>query len=242
MKKLKVTTREIGSVRVFDLEGEPTQDTLQDIAWVIQKRIRRHRMQRIILNLQKIPDLDVLGVRKLIAACIRPQRSLIYGASRRTVGLFEETHLPQNMRICESEKEVVEDLGPFLFDKECPDKIAEEHVQPAKESAGHQFERRRSQRMHVAIPAELNFSFENGESTVLHAIVTNISEGGLFVEFLDLVEAEKAEKIPEIAGGEVKIHILPNMNFREEYLIRGEVLRKEIQKRQLGLAIKFLES
>ena len=45
MKKLKVSTRAIGSVRVFDLEGDPTQETLQDVAWQIQRKIRRHRLQ-----------------------------------------------------------------------------------------------------------------------------------------------------------------------------------------------------
>ena len=90
MSKLKVSTREIGSVRVFDLEGDPTQETLQEIAWKIQRNIRRYRLQRVILNLQMLPFLDQLGLRKLVAACIRPQRSLIYGASESVVHFLQD--------------------------------------------------------------------------------------------------------------------------------------------------------
>jgi len=109
MSKLKMSTREIGSVRVFDLEGSPTQETIQEIAWKIQRNIRRYRLQRVILNLQKVPTLEPLGVRKLLAACIRPQRSLIFGVSSNILHFLESTYLPQNVRICASEKEVAED-------------------------------------------------------------------------------------------------------------------------------------
>ena len=110
-------TREIGSVRVFDLIGEPNQDSLQEVAWKIQKSIRRHRLQRVILNLQKIKFLDELGIRKLIAAFLRPQKSGIYGASGSVTHQLEDTYLPKNMKLCPTEKEVAEAFGPFLFQR-----------------------------------------------------------------------------------------------------------------------------
>lgn len=239
MSKLKVTTREIGSVCVFDLEGCPTQETLQEIAWKIQRNIRRHRLQRVIINLQHIQNLDPLGLRKLLAACIRPQRSLIYGASNSILHSLEDTYLPQNVRVCNTETEVAEDFGPFLLERE---KTKEYELKdPDKESIGRTFERRRSKRMHVAIP--LNLTLKGiAEDKPFRAIAVNISEGGLFSEFLDLDVADRLETFEPLEGREVEIHILPNGNFPEEYQLKGKITRTSLNKKQLGVGIEFLES
>jgi hypothetical protein len=118
MSRLRFTTREIGSVRVFDLTGDASLEDVQDVAWRIQRSIRRHRTQRVILNVQKIRSLDELSVRKLVAAFLRPQRSAIYGASELLKHQLESTYLPKNVRVCPTENEIAEDLGPFLFHKE----------------------------------------------------------------------------------------------------------------------------
>ena len=160
MSKLKLSTREIGNVNVFDLIGEPTQETLQDVAWQIQRKIRRHRMQRVILNLQLLPSIDALGVRKLIAACIRPQKSLIFGASSTISHFLENTYLPRNIHICTTEKEVAEDFGPFLLEKEEERAFPRKDDNPLHQSIGEQLERRRSKRMHVVLPIDIVFTGE----------------------------------------------------------------------------------
>ena len=239
MGKLRVSTREIGSVCVFDLEGVPTQETLQEIAWKIQRNIRRHRLQRIILNLQMLPSLDSLGLRKLIAACIRPQQSLIYGVSQQLAHCFEETYLPRNVRICVDEKEVAEDFGPFLLEKDKEKEFGGNGKNPSKESIGYQLEKRRSKRMHVALPLELKIYGPQTDPVVTRAIATNISEGGLFAEYLDLETASKIEVMNPLEGAKVDIRIFPSANFPEEYLVNGKVSRRELRKKQLGIGVSF---
>lgn len=241
MSKLKLSTREIGSVHVFDLEGEPTHETLQDAAWKIQRQIRRHRWQRIILNLQKLPLLDELAVRKLLAACLRPQASLIYGASQRVAQFLEDTYLPRNVHLCPSEKEVAEDFGPFLLEKEKEKEIARKVEDPDKVSVGHEIEKRRSKRMHVVIPIDITITAKDGVAITAHALATNISEGGLFAQFLDLDAAQKIEKYADMKGSKAEIHIYPSANFPEEYHLAGTVNRTELCKKQLGVAIEFVE-
>lgn len=237
MGKLKVSTREIGSVCVFDLEGDPSQETLQDVAWKIQRNIRRHRLQRIILNLQRLPSLDALGLRKLLAACIRPQKSLIFGASDLLRHSLEDTYVPRNVRVCRDEKEVAEDFGPFLLEREKEKEfLLEDTNEPG---LGAEVERRRSKRMHVAIPVELQIMSGNGERYTAKAIATNISEGGMFAEYLDLEVAEKIDELTNISGCAVLVHIFPSANFPEEYRIEGVINRKELRKKQLGIAIEF---
>ncbi len=239
MAKLKVTTREIGSVCVFDLEGVPTQETLQEVAWKIQRNIRRHRLQRIILNFQGLPSVDALGLRKILAACIRPQKSLIFGASAELLQNLEDTYVPNNVRICRSEQEVAEDFGPFLLEK---DKAKEFMVENDEEAIGTKMERRRSKRMHVAIPIELELEIEGHEAVRTRAIATNVSEGGMFTEYLDLEVAKRIENMGDLDGKLVNVHIFPSANFPDEYNVQGRISRKELRKKQLGLAVEFLAS
>lgn len=240
MAKLTVTTREIGSVRVFDLVGEPTEESLQEVAWRIQRSIRRHRLQRVILNLQMVASLEPLGLRKLLAACIRPQRSLIFGASDDIRSFLENTYVPRNVRICSSEKEVAEDFGPFLLEKDEETGFPGDGPIMRPDSIGYQVERRRSKRMRVALPIDLRVQLPTGSEILTRAIATNISEGGLFAEYLDLDAAEKIEGLDLAQGINAEILIFPSSNFPEEYRLKGKILRKQFHKKQLGVAVEFL--
>ena len=233
-------TREIGSVRVFDLIGEPNQDSLQEVAWKIQKSIRRHRLQRVILNLQKIKFLDELGIRKLIAAFLRPQKSGIYGASGSVTHQLEDTYLPKNMKLCPTEKEVAEAFGPFLFQKDAVGRILGQSDHPLDGShPGRDFEKRRAKRMHVAIPLDLTLRLTAAEPIITKGIATNISEGGMFVEYLDLDALKTIEQLESIKDVPAEVQIYPSTNFPEQYRLAGIVRRREFRKRGLGLAIEF---
>lgn len=240
MNKLTVSMREIGSVRVFDLMGEPTHESLQEAADKIQRNIRRHRLQRVILNLQMLEGLEPLGLRKILAACLRPQKSLLYGVSKDVGEALEATYLPRNVRICPSEKEVAEDFGPFLLDRERKSELAVPHDFPlVQEPIGAKIEKRRSKRMHVALPIDLKIHLRSGEVLASRAIATNISEGGLFAEYLDLEAAHLIEKIETFEGLKAEIVIFPSANFPEEYHLEGKMKRREYRKKQMGIAVEF---
>jgi len=239
MKKFKLSTREIGTVHVFDLEGVPNLDELDEVAWKIQRNIRRHRLQRVILNLQRVPTIDQLCLRKLLAAFIRPQRSLIFGACGSIMHELDDAYIPKNMRICASEKEVAEDLGPFLLEKEDSKRVLSEGIESPKDSIGYQVERRRSKRMHVAIPLELKVVTSATGFILTNAIATNIAEGGLFAEYLDLQKAEQIDALATVEGLKCEIRIFPSANFPEEYQLKAAIGRKELRKKQLGLAVRF---
>ena len=240
MSKLKVNIREIGTVSIFDLMGEATEEGLKEVAEKIQRNIRRHRLQRIILNLQMIPDLEPLGLRRLMAACIRPQRSLIFGASPKLTGFLEETYIPKNTRICVSEKEVAEDFGPFLLEKGHQEAFTTDPTILPEESLGYRIEKRRSKRMHVALPIALKLLLSDGTHLQTLAIATNISEGGLFAEFLDLETARKVEGVEPIVGLKAAIVISPSANFSEEFRLEGKVVRRELEHKGVGIAVEFL--
>jgi anti-anti-sigma regulatory factor len=242
MSKFHYSTREIAGVSVFDLKGEPTFESVQDVTWKIQKSIRRHRLQRIILNFQQAGTMDPIGLRRLLTVCLRPKHSVIFGASPEVVHCLEEGYLSSKVEICADEKEVAESFGPFLFDKDSEKKILAKGVLRPQDSIGRQFEKRRSHRMHVAIPLELKLATPQGDVIMSKAIATNISEGGIFAEYLDLEVAHKIDALDPIQDLQVEVHVFPSANFPEEYHLKGKIRRKEVRKEQLGLGIEFVGS
>ncbi|HNX68499.1 MAG TPA: PilZ domain-containing protein [Candidatus Omnitrophota bacterium] len=240
MSKFHYSTREIGGVAVFDLKGEPTFESVQEVAWKIQKNIRRHRLQRIILNFQEAGALDAIGLRRLLTVCIRPKHSVIYGASAEMAHYLEDNCFTGKVDVCADEKEVAESFGPFLFDKDAEKRIMAPGVKNPQDSPGHQLEKRRSHRMHVAIPLKLTITSPKGEVLQTRAIATNISEGGLFAEYLDLGAAHRISALGPLAGLKVDIHIFPSANFPEEYQVAGKIRREEVRKEQLGFGVEFV--
>lgn len=240
MSKFHYSTREIAGVSVFDLKGEPTFETVQDVAWKIQKSIRRHRMQRIILNFQHVGNLDAIGLRRLLTVCLRPKHSVIYGASAEMVNYLEDNCLPSTVDICSDEKSVAESFGSFLFDKDSSKTFPAKEVLRPQYSIGYQFEKRRSSRMHVAIPIEISITTAQSQEITSRAIATNISEGGMFAEYLDLETARKINLLDPIADLPVEVHVFPSANFPDEYHLKGRVRRKDVRKAQLGLGIEFV--
>ncbi len=243
MSKFNFHTREIGSVAIFDLlgrAGAPTEE-VQDAALRMQKNIRRHRLQRIILNLKGVEAMDAIGMRKILAACIRPKLSVIYGATHELLQLISDNHLPQNIGICTNEQEVAEKLGPFLFDKDEAKKMLTTAITNTKEvGPGGDIERRRSHRMHIALPMEIKFFCTGDQPILTTSIATNISESGLFAEYLDLDAADKIIEIPEVIGNRVHIHIFPSAYFPNEFNVFGVVRRKQVVGKQLGIGIEFI--
>ena len=242
MSKFHYSTREIGGVAVFDLKGSPTFESVQEVAWKIQKNIRRHHFHQIILNFKEAGPMDTIELRRLLTVCIRPKHSVIYGAPVEMTSFLEDNCFSGKVDVCADEKEVAESFGPFLFDKDPDKRYLDIAAKTPQESLGYQLESRRSHRMHVAIPVELRVTSPQNEIVTTKAIATNISEGGMFVEYLDLEAAGKIMAMEPIENLPVEIHIFPSANFPDEYHVAGRIRRKENRKEQLGFGIEFQEN
>ena len=242
MSKFHYSTREIGGVAVFDLKGDPTFETVQEVSWKIQKNIRCHHFHQIILNFKGAGPMDTIELRNLMTVCIRPKHSVIYGAPKEMSRFLEDNCFSGKVDICADEKEVAESFGPFLFDKDPDKRYLDAGAKTHKESLGYQLESRRSHRMHVAIPIELRLTSPTREVVTTKAIATNISEGGLFVEYLDLEAAKKIIAMEPIENLPVEIHIFASANFPDEYHVAGKIRRQETRKEQFGFGIEFQEN
>ena len=234
---IHVGLRKIGSVQVFDLGGVLIGEEMDPIIHKIDQTIQKKKLRRVILNLQKVQSMDEISFRKIIACLIRPQRSLIFAPDESCRGLFETSHLPHSVRVCKNEEEVADAFGSFLFLK---DKIFEVPVDlNLPQGKGYGLERRRNKRIRVAIPAKLEFQMKDGTKLLVNTIATNVSQGGVFCEFLDL-NAPEYSKMEGLEGNQVTIMIPPNETFKDELIVPGKIARFELFKNQYGIAVKFI--
>ena len=234
---LHLGLRKIGSVQVFDLSGILTGDDVDSVAQKIDQVIQRKKLRRVILNLQKVRSMDEIALRRVLACLIRPQRSLIFTPDESCRRLFETTHLPGSVRICKNEEEVADAFGSFLFVKDNMFEVPVNETQPHPKSSG--LERRRNKRIRVAIPMKLTFQMKDGSAPMVKAIATNVSEGGIFAEFLDL-DAPEYSKMQGLEQSQLTITVPPNDTFKEEMVIPGKIIRFELLRKQYGIAIQFV--
>ncbi|OGW81315.1 MAG: hypothetical protein A3G33_00850 [Omnitrophica bacterium RIFCSPLOWO2_12_FULL_44_17] len=236
VEEIKLGLRKIGRVQVFDLGGKLEGDCIDSVIDKIEQTIQKKKLRRVILNLQKVIGADEVAIRKLVACFLRPQRSLIFSPDQMVRDLFQTTYLPDRIKLCKDEEEVAEAFGSFLFLK---DKIYEVAVDETKAPVKHGLERRRSKRIRVAIPVRLKFKMQDGKELETRSIATNVSQGGLFAEFLDL-DAPDITQMQGLEGTLVSVMVPPNETFKEEVTIPGKINRFEVMKKQYGIAIQFL--
>ena len=228
--------RKIGSVHVFDLMGTLVGEDMDPLTQKIDQVIQRKKLRRVILNLQKVQSADAIALRKIVACLLHPQRSLIFAPDGTCRELFQSTHLPQSVKLCKNEEEVAEAFGSFLFLK---NKVFQVPVDETKlEPKDYGLDRRRAKRIRVAIPVSLTFQMKDGSALTTKAIATNVSQGGLFAEFLDL-DAPEYSKVQGLERSQVAIKVLPSQTFKEEITVPGVVMRFELLKKQYGIAIQF---
>ena len=229
--------RKIGSVQVFDLMGALVGEELDPVTQKIDQTIQRKKLRRVIVNLQKVISIDEIAMRKIIACLLRPQRSIIFVPDGSCRQLFESTHLPNNIALCKNEEEVADAFGSFLFLKDKTFEVPIDETKPEPKDYG--LERRRSKRIRVAIPIQLTLRMQDGSNLPVKAIATNVSQGGVFAEFLDL-DAPDYSRVQGLEQSEVTITIPPNETFKETLTIPGKICRFELLKKQYGIAVQFL--
>ncbi len=233
----KLEQRQIGRVHVFDLSGTLTGERSYEVIEKIDHTIQKKKLKRVILNLQEVQDLDELVVRKIIASLLRPQKSLVYCADEKLRAFFQASHMPNNVKLCANETEIAESVGSFLFEKDKDIGLPKDQENFKNEYG---LERRRKKRIRVAIPVEIEFEMKDGKKIHSKAIATNISQGGLFAEYLDLDSSLQISQLGDLESNKVNVVVPANENFPEEVRIPGCVKRIELAKRQVGVGIQFV--
>lgn len=221
--KTEVHKRKIGSVIIFDLFGDISEGDSNGIMKFIEANIQKGGFRNVLINVQKLNRLDDLSLRKIMVPLERPHRKAIFCSDNEIVSSLQSTYLPENIVLCKNEEEVSNTFGLYLVER---DKFI------------FKGERRKSQRIRVAIPVKVDIHSPEGEHLASNALITSLSEGGFYTEYLDLNGSMLVRKLRDLRVLDVKVTFKPPLSSSEE-TFKIDILRIETSSRQTGFAARF---
>lgn len=170
--------RQIGEVNIFEFQGgliEPwatrTNEKMNDM-------LLEHPAKSLLINLREMSKIDRAGAEALLENARIPSKKGILGRNLSSHFIAEQLSGGIQIPIFEKTDEAV-----FYFSHEL-----------AEVKEGRPFTRRRYPRIKTALPLE--FELNNQErSFTFEGVVTNLSLGGLYAEFIDSITEEAAERV-----------------------------------------------
>jgi hypothetical protein len=217
--------RLIGKVQIVDLI--PRLSGPQGEAWleVMERHFFRGLQRAVVVNISNAVEMDESHLRRLMLYMERPLKTAFYTNDIEKAREFVPHYVDERMPLFSNEEEVVEYFGLDLIERE-------RDVVTMRE-------RRRYKRFKVVMPAEI--ITKDKKTVVTKAIVTNISEGGAFAQYLNLSASLKMASLGEKPRVPVEV-ILTHTGTNECELVKGFIIRVQLLGQQRGVAMRFVPS
>jgi len=223
----QMTKRKIGEVEIIDLKGDFVGPWAIRGKEEIQQFVEREKPKNLLINLKSVDTIDSLGVRAIVDNLSIEFKCGVISGNYSVNEMFTRTETKSGVRFFKDEEEVIQHFAEEL--------VSEKDHRPLIE------ERRTYTRLKTALPLQFHYIQEDTkENIVFHAIVTNLSEGGLYAEYLDV------DDIPENAS-QLDPYDLKMLDLtikfpdEEEIDAKGKVLHVNKEAGQLGIGIQFYE-
>jgi len=223
----QITNRSIGQVEIIDLKGDFVGPWAMKGRDEIQHFVEREKPKNLLINLKNVDSIDSLGVKAIVDNLDGDFKGGIVSGSYSVTEMFSRVEPPVRVQFFKDEEAVIEHFAEDL----------------AKEGKGIPSvqEKRNYPRLRTALPLHFSYTKEDTqEQVVFHAIITNLSEGGLYAEYLDMNPG--AENILQLNPYDFKMMDL-EIKFPNEQSIHvyGKVLRTDKEGEQLGIGIEFYQ-
>lgn len=190
----------------------------------IAQYLKNRSSKNLLVNLRNLLSVDSLGV-KAITENLSPEvRTGLMIGNLSVMEMFYRVAKEKCLKFFKTDFEIVDYFGEDLVKWE--------------ESSFS--EKRKHPRLRTALPLEFSCPDENGETVSFHAIVTDLSEGGLLVEYLDVDQAffGKTRLNPyDFRLLDMRIRLPGSV----EILTRGKVMRTIMEGEQFGMGVEFRE-
>jgi hypothetical protein len=216
----QIVKREIGTVAILDIKGAFTGPWAVKGEELLNRELAACQAKRIVFNMRPTIDLDTLGARSLLNSVPKDKEIGILCGKAGVMDILDRLDLKKSLRHFYDEKELVSSFGESLVE-----------TQPEKEN-------RVSPRLQTALAFEFSFEKE-GDRFKFRAIVTNLSETGLFAEYIDLETAE--ESLVRLSPYDWKILQL-NLFLPKRKIIhtQAKVVHCRMDGDQVGIGLQFI--
>ena len=219
----RVSRRMIGQVNVFDISGSIKGEDIRKVGDYIAAYMKEGDIQYTILNIQELDYVDNNSIKDIVTPFEPMQKSLIYYDDADLAEVFRGCEYSPIQQFMNQERDVVRFMGPELLNQK----------------AAIFFEEKRGVvRIPAAIATDLIIQQKDGKGLITtHGIISNLSESGVLVEYLDLHSGDLIQQIDYFKNFEVTLNAYHKFYVHQN--LCGEIVRVEISGKQTSLAIKF---
>jgi hypothetical protein len=214
--------RKIGDVEIFELRGVLANPWIKRIQSEMNRALDEHDCAGLLFNVRDVEKVDDQGAETILKFARERTKSGILGRNLSAYFIAEHMNPQEPIPVFENQQEVV---GYF----------SEEFVSKLNPSPR---ERRQFARIKTGLPIEFEF-MDFGQKFSLEAVVTNLSEGGLYSYFLDANTEELAHRVLDPFDLKmIKIHL--QIDKKIQLNMEGKLLRAEKDFSEAsGLAVEF---
>ncbi len=219
----QIINRKIGEVEILDLKGDFVGPWAIRGREDIQRFVENNRPKNLLINLKDVETIDSLGVKAIVDNLRHGTKSGVVSANYSVTEMFTRLVPSTEVRFFKDEEEVVRFFAEEL--------VKERTGTPVEE-------KRKYPRLKTAFSLEFSFKDGEGEELVFRSIVTNLSEGGLYAEYLDLEPTSGNPK--KIDPYDLKmINMKIKLSDENQIQAEGKVIRTDMDGEQMGIAIQF---
>lgn len=215
--------RSIGKIKIIDVKGDLVGPWALRMKEEIHSMVKEESENTVVINLRPIQNIDSLGAKAILESMPKDKPAGFLNGKISVMEMIDATATPREVLVFKNEEELIERFGKDL--------VAHEEDQNNK---------RKYSRIPTALP--LKFRCKNSQDEVFEfkAVITNLSEGGLFAEYINLDDALKSQSIVnpyELNMLDLEIK-LPSKNMVKA---KGKVVRRKLDGEQVGIGIEFYE-
>ena len=219
----QMINRRVGEVEILDVKGDFVGPWAIRGKKDIQRFVESNKPKNLLINLKDVETIDSLGVKAITDNLEQETKNGVVSGNYSILEMFSALVQSGDIRFFKCEEEVVGFFAEEL--------VKEKSITPIEE-------KRKFNRLKTACPMEFWYRDLEGEQILYRAIVTNISEGGLYAEYLDLEPSSgNPKKLDpyDLQMFEIKIKLPKGLEIRAE----GKVVRIDFEGDQMGIAIQF---
>lgn len=216
---LQIGERKIGNVVIVDIKGNLSGTWALKGKERIVQTLARNNSCKFIFNLRETVSLDTLGTKSILDSLPEGGDLSMIPGNLGVMDLVKRYLKNRRLNLYRNELEIASAFGRDFVNTEALD------------------EQRGSMRLETAFPLEFYFE-DRGECLEFRAIVTNLSESGLFAEYIDLSTAE--ETLKRLDPYDLKLlHLKLLLPMRKPVEVEGNVVHRRLDGDQLGIGVKF---
>ena len=165
----KIINKRVGGVEIFELFGNFVGDFALQSNKALEEIIQKNETKAVLFNVREVTQIDDVGGKSLLRTVDFYRKSAVIEGDLAIAPLLERgtaKHVP----VLKNESQAA-----YFFAREFAESKERSPL----------IERRRFLRLQAVMPLHLSFETDDLQKMEPFAVITNLSEGGLFAEFIE---------------------------------------------------------